>query len=121
MTTTTNQVATQVKYPWKATLRTVIQTAVPTILTVVAVLGVLQDSFNVYLPASVIAWVAGASAFLVVLAGALTRIFAIPAVDAWLTGLGLGATPNASTSTTISDATTAEDDTFGSDAVESES
>lgn len=45
------------------------------------------------LPPDVYAWLAGGVAFVVTLSGALARVMAIPAVDAWLTKLGLGSEP----------------------------
>lgn len=90
--TEVKQGATQVAYPWKATVRTMIQVAVPTLGALALVLGYINDAFP-ELPPEVSAWIVGAAALLVSLAGLITRVMAIPAVEDFLTKLGLGATP----------------------------
>lgn len=88
--------ATQVAHPWKATVRTMLAAAVPTIITLVTVINIVTDQFGVYLSPAVIGWLTGAAGFLVVLSGAITRIMAVPGVNDFLKTIGLGATPKAS-------------------------
>lgn len=85
---------TQVTFPWKATLRTAIQTflAVAVILSLVA--PHLQEFVNQFWPDSpAVAWIGTASAFVAALAALITRIMAIPGVNVALTKVGLGAEP----------------------------
>lgn len=88
---------TQVKYPWKATLRTVVQVGIPTVLTLCVVIpqviDAILDGFGEQLPPEFVGWMLGASALVTTLAGVLARIMAIPAVNAVLTKIGLGARP----------------------------
>lgn len=74
--------ATQVKHPWRATLRTVL-----------AVVVGLAGSWAVVIEAL---GVGGGTRFAVVslaVAGAITRLMAVPAVDAILARIGLSAAP----------------------------
>jgi len=85
---------TQVAYPWKTAVRTAIQTflAVAGVLTLVA--PQLQEFIDQFWPGSpVIAWIGVGATFVAALAGLVTRIMAIEAVNAALTRIGLGATP----------------------------
>ncbi|WP_424446463.1 hypothetical protein [Microbacterium sp. CH-015] len=88
---------TQTAYPWKATLRTIVQVGVPAVITLVGVLPliiqVVLDELGEQMPEGLRLWLLGAAALLTAVAAALARVMAIPAVNAWLTRLGLGATP----------------------------
>jgi len=68
---------TQTRYPWKATVRTILA-ALPLIPIIAVALGV-----------DTLPWVVAA----VGLIGGITRVMAIPEVNGWLTSIGLGATP----------------------------
>ena len=85
---------TQVAHPGKATLRTAVATVVGVILTLAVVLPVvtliLGEELGNYLPDAAEAWLFAASAFVVALAAAITRIMAIPALQPYLTKIGLG-------------------------------
>lgn len=72
--------------PHQRVIRTVVQAIIAGVPTVVAIIGVVADQW----PAE---WLVAAAGIAVAIQGALARIMAIPGVDAWLTGLGLGATP----------------------------
>jgi hypothetical protein len=61
--------ATQTRYPWRATIRTLLA-ALPLVPVIVAMLGVGS-----------VPWVASG----LVVVAAVTRVLAIPAVDRWLT------------------------------------
>jgi hypothetical protein len=72
---------TQTRHPWRATVRTALAATVaflPLVPTIVHELG-----------AESLPWAAA----IVAAAAAITRVMAIPGVNDWLTGLGLGATP----------------------------
>lgn len=81
--------------PWVATARTVLQNIVAVVLTLVSVflalaavapeiLAALAD----VLPADVYAWLLGVVVGAGAIAGAIARVMAIPAVNAWLGRLG---------------------------------
>lgn len=86
--------ATQVSYPWKTALRTGIQTFLAVAAVLVLVAPQLQEFIDQFWPGSpVIAWIGVGATFVAALAGLVTRIMAIEAVNAALTRIGLGATP----------------------------
>jgi len=89
--------ATQVVYPWKAALRTAVQVGIPTVLTLAVVLPeivqIVLDEFGETMPEAVRLWLLAAAGAITGVAVVLTRVMAIPSVNAFLTRLGLGATP----------------------------
>jgi len=72
MTTPPVPAPTQTRYPWRATLRTIAAAAVGA-LTLIPVVAVTAGLDTVPAVAQVVA-----------VAGAITRVAAVPAVDAWL-------------------------------------
>ncbi|MFF2621311.1 hypothetical protein [Oerskovia jenensis] len=96
MTTSTQQ-AHPVRASWRTATQTVLSVIV--VLGVVApiVAGILSDELGAHLPASWLAWVVGAAAVLAAVSAALSRVMAVPAVDAWLRHLGLSSTPQRAT------------------------
>ena len=60
---------------------------------VVVVAPQVLDAIADVLPGPVVAWLAGVLAVLASISAALSRVMAIPAVNAWLTKLGLGTAP----------------------------
>ncbi len=90
--TTTATVPSQVQFPWKATLRTIIAMIVSCVVVLILIIPVGLDTFGPYMSADVqgkATWILGV---LVTIAAFFTRIMAIPQVNALLTKLGLGAT-----------------------------
>lgn len=92
---------TQTVYPWKAALRTFVQTIIPALLVVNLVLPQIVDIINVELGKAALVlpdWITLAVNSLIiglsVTSAIITRIMAIPGVNAWLTKIGLGAAPN---------------------------
>lgn len=73
---------TQTTYPWRATARTVLAT----IISIAAVWGLIVQAAGVDETTPVVATT-------IAVAGAITRIMAIPAVNDLLTRIGLGAEP----------------------------
>lgn len=78
----------------------VIRTAVQVIVGAAAILaGVVYlapqvlDALADVLPGPVVAWIGGAIAALAAVSAALSRVMAIPAINAWLQKLGLGTAP----------------------------
>jgi hypothetical protein len=74
--------------PHQRVIRTVVQAVIAGVPTVVAIIGVVADQW----PAE---WLVATAGIAVAIQGVLARIMAIPAVDAWLTRLGLGSAPRA--------------------------
>ena len=84
---------TQVKYPWRAALRTVLAYVVAAGIVVPAVWSIAQDTLAGYLSPEVVTAAAWTVGLIVAVSAFVTRVIAIPAVNAWLTRLGVGATP----------------------------
>ena len=90
---TNRATTTQQRYPWRAVARTALAVLIGVGLVVPLAVTIILEQFDVYLPPAAQAWLVGASAFTVAVSGAVTRIIAIPAVDAWLKRLGLSSSP----------------------------
>ena len=78
--------------PHQRVIRTVVQAVIAGVPTIVAIIGVVADQW----PAE---WLGAPARTAGAIQGVLARIMAIPAVDAWLTGLGLGSAPRADATT----------------------
>lgn len=86
----------QVKHPWNATLRTALQVILGItsfILLLAVVAPQILEAVADVLPENVYAWGVGAVASITALAGAITRIMAIPQINEWLKKIGLGVPP----------------------------
>lgn len=85
---TTPATATQVRRPWRATFRTVVQTAIPTVivlgLVVPQIVDIVLEETGGTMPEGLRAVLLGASAVVVATAGVLTRVMAIPQVEDFL-------------------------------------
>ncbi len=89
---------TQTAYPWKATLRTIIAVLAGAGAVVPIMLTIIQGQLGVYISPEVMGWIVWGVGLLVAISGTVTRIIAIPAVNALLTKyVGLGATPKSNT------------------------
>lgn len=91
---------TQVRRPWRATLRTFVQALIPSVfLAAVVVPQVVQaildesSSRNIHIPDSLRLALLAISAGVAFVAALLARIMAIPAVEVLLRKVGLGAAP----------------------------
>ncbi|WP_223690120.1 hypothetical protein [Leifsonia poae] len=73
-------------FPNQRVIRTVLSGIIAAIPTLVVIAGVLADQWPVQ-------WLLATVAALVAIQGVLTRVMAIPGVNAWLTGLGAGSAP----------------------------
>ncbi len=80
------QTPTQQAHPWRATLRTVLATLIHVAAATPSIVDAIGD---------VPGWLIPAEAAVVAVAGAITRTAAVPAVDRWLSKLGLYSTPAA--------------------------
>lgn len=79
-------------------LRTAVQVLIAAASLLAVVVAVAPDVVRAVadvLPASWVAWLVAAIAFLASLSAALSRVMAIPAVNALLTRVGLGSVPRA--------------------------
>lgn len=96
---------TQSAHPGRASWRTVVQNVIAAVITLGVVLPIaveiVGDDLGAYLPPEVTGWLIAGAAFVAALAGALARVMAIPAVDQWLTHIGLSSRPKSDASATI--------------------
>lgn len=98
--TTENASATQTEHPTRAAVRTFIQTLIPSlpllVLAVPPVIEVILDEttrHGVTLPGWAYTALAGTAVVCALVAAIVARVMAIPAVEAALRKLGLGAAP----------------------------
>lgn len=82
-------------YKSQRVLRTLVQVGIPAFLTFALVLPQIIDALGLPVDGPVYLWLIGAAGVVTAIAGALSRIMAIPAVNAWLTKVGLGSVPKA--------------------------
>ena len=90
-------VATQVRYPWRAAVRTALAALVGLSVVLPIVWGIVNEEFarqGWVVSAPVAAFVATLIASVSVAAGIVTRVMAIPQVSDLLTRVGIGPTPN---------------------------
>lgn len=87
---------TQERFPWKAAIRTAIQAGIPT-LFLIALTAILEETTKFITDLSPDSQIAGyavaATAFVSGLSALNARIMATPAVNEFLTKIGLGAEP----------------------------
>lgn len=82
---------TQVAHPWRASIRTGLQTATAVLAALVLALPLVQEFVAEVAPDSpVIGWIAAATGVVAALATLITRLTALPAVNDLLTRLGIG-------------------------------
>ncbi len=84
---------TQVQYPWRAAIRTSLAYVVAAGIVLPIAYGIIADQLSEYLPADGLANLAWLVGLVVAVSGVITRIMAIPAVNDWLTTIGVGPTP----------------------------
>lgn len=81
-------VPTQVRRPWRSMFRTAVQVAIPTILSlgivVPEIVKIVMEEAGESMPAGVRLVLLGVSGAIVAIAAALSRIMAIPQVEAFL-------------------------------------
>lgn len=80
-------------YKSKRVLRTLVQVGIPAFLTFALVLPQIIAALGLPVDGPVYLWLIGAAGVVTAVAGALARVMAIPAVNAWLTKIGLGSVP----------------------------
>ncbi len=89
-------------YPWQRAIRTALQVAVAVLVGLGGSVALLQATAPQVLaavvdvlPPAAYAWLVGAFAFIIALATTLSKLMAIPVINAWLTRIGAGSVPRA--------------------------
>lgn len=85
--------ATEIWYKAQRVLRTIVQVGIPTFLGFALVLPQIIEALGLPADSEVRLWLVAVAAIVTAVAGALSRVMAIPAVNAWLTKIGLGSVP----------------------------
>jgi hypothetical protein len=76
-------------------LRTIVQVGIPAFLAFALVLPQIIDAAGLPVDGALYAWLIGAAGVITAVAAGISRIMAIPAVNLWLTKIGLGSVPKA--------------------------
>ncbi len=85
--------ATEIWYKAQRVLRTIVAVIIPAFLGFAVLLPQLIDALGLPDDSTLRLWLLGIAAGVTAVAAAITRIMAIPAVNAWLTRIGLGSVP----------------------------
>lgn len=85
--------ATDIWYKGKRVLRTIVQTAIPSFLGFALVLPAIIEALGLPADNELRLWLLAVAAGVTAVAGAISRVMAIPAVNAWLIKIGLGSVP----------------------------
>lgn len=83
-------------FPVQRVIRTAVQVIIASatvLATAVLVAPQVLEAVQDVLPGPVVIWITGAIASLTAVSAALSRVMAIPAVDAWLKSFGAGSAP----------------------------
>lgn len=87
---------TQVEDIWYKTqrvLRTLVQVGIPAFLSFALVLPLVIDALGLPVTGGLYLWLVGFAGGVTAVATGLSRVMAIPAVNAWLVKVGLGSVP----------------------------
>lgn len=91
--------ATEIWYKAQRVLRTIVAVVIPAFLGFAVLLPQLIDALGLPDDSTLRLWLLGIAAGVTAVAAAITRIMAIPAVNAWLTRIGLGSVPKSAVRT----------------------
>lgn len=80
-------------YKAQRVLRTVVAVGIPAFLTFALVLPQIIAALGLPVDSALYLWLVGFAAGVTAVAGAITRVMAIPKVNEWLTKIGLGSVP----------------------------
>lgn len=80
-------------YKTQRVLRTLVQVGIPAFLTFALVLPQIIEALGLPVDSELRLWLVAVAAGVTAVAGAIARVMAIPAVNAWLTKIGLGSVP----------------------------
>lgn len=92
--------ATTIWYKAQRVLRTVVAVGIPAFLGFALLLPQIIEALGLPADSQLRLWLVGVAAIVTAVAGAITRIMAIPAVNAWLTKVGLGSVPKSAVQAT---------------------
>ncbi|MDN4616396.1 hypothetical protein P5G50_18265 [Leifsonia sp. F6_8S_P_1B] len=81
-------------------LRTIVQVGIPAFLGFALVLPEIIEALGLPVESELRLYLVGIAAAVTAVAGALSRVMAIPAVNEWLTSIGLGSVPKSAATTT---------------------
>lgn len=76
-------------------LRTLVQVGIPAFLSFALVLPLVIDALGLPVTSGLYLWLVGFAGGVTAVATGLSRVMAIPAVNAWLVKVGLGSVPKA--------------------------
>lgn len=96
-----SHVATNVQDIWfkaQRVLRTIVQVGIPAFLAFAVVLPQIIDAAGLPVDGGLYIWLVAVAAGITAVAGGLSRIMAIPQVNAWLVRIGLGSVPKSAVS-----------------------
>ncbi len=85
--------ATTIWYKAQRVLRTLVQVAIPAFLSFALVLPAIIEALGLPVDSELRLWLIAVAAGVTAVATAISRVMAIPAVNAWLTKIGLGSVP----------------------------
>jgi predicted naringenin-chalcone synthase len=74
-------------------LRTIVQVGIPSFLAFALVLPQVIEAVGLPVTSELYVWLVGVAAAVTAVAAGLSRVMAIPAVNAWLVKIGLGSVP----------------------------
>ena len=81
------QTSTQAAFPWRAAIRTAVQTAIPALIGLLLILpqiiATVLDGFGRHLPPELYAWLAGAAVVITAASATLAKLAALPSVIEW--------------------------------------
>lgn len=80
-------------YKSQRVLRTAVAVGIPAFLVFAGVLPQIITALGLPVDSALYLWLLGLAAAVTAVASAITRLMAIPAVNAWLAQLGLGSVP----------------------------
>lgn len=89
-------------------LRTIVQVGIPAFLTFAVVLPQIIQALGIPVDSGVYGWLIAAAGIVTAVAGGLSRVMAIPAVNVWLTAIGLGSVPKSQAQNTPAAVTPAD-------------
>lgn len=93
--------ATEIWYKAQRVLRTLIQTVIPSFLGFAVVLPMIIEAAGLPVDSELRLWLLAVAGGVTAVAAGLSRIMAIPAVNAWLIKVGLGSVPKAAVMTNL--------------------
>jgi len=74
-------------------LRTIVAVGIPVFLSFALVLPLVIEALGLPVSSALYGWLVGFAATTTAVAGAITRVMAVPAVNSWLMRIGLGSVP----------------------------